>query len=189
MTPCGFYLLFCRDSVFLRVSAPLADVRAQGFVHVCNLREYSHVFKYVLAKVADAAFFCLTAAGCIAPRLPRLLSQSNATSHLLDAIVKNQRISHGFTFCPPFCLGAWIHFIIQPQHVYGRVFGVSVMVTYWMKWDAPGWMYRNERKSLGKTEGTTAIFVRTSLSLQPMEWGHFGKVRTFWPALTLWPPL
>lgn len=55
MTPCGFYLLFCRGFVCSRLHTPVAEVYAHGLPCV-YFRGYRHIFKYAHAKALTPRF-------------------------------------------------------------------------------------------------------------------------------------
>lgn len=132
MTPCGFYLLHFCDLVCLCVGMCECARMFPAFM-VQWLKFYAHMHTCVILWISPLPGMCARKSAaaavsawhreCITFRFT-CLAESNGTSHLLDVIVKNQRISHALPFFPPFRPCIWIYFIIQPQHVWQGVWCV-----------------------------------------------------------------
>lgn len=122
MTPCGFYLLFCHDLVCTQECVCVC-------LRLCICIHCSRSFVHVCVCACQKCWCCISQLDnhkYITPGLP-FLSESNATSHLSDAIVKNQRRSHALSFSPLFSLCTWICFTLHSQRACQR----CLMFQWW----------------------------------------------------------
>lgn len=138
MTPCGFYLLFCRDSVCVRVCmrslcscSRAAEVCAclRLCASVCHFVNIATVLSMCRQKCRCCAL-CLTAADA---SLLGCLSESNTMSHLLDAIMKNLRISHAFPFLSSI-LSGHVDLFYYPTTACMAGCLMFLLWWHWMKW-------------------------------------------------------